>query len=64
MDGFPKFVALEGYGGLFKGLVPLWGRQVPYTMMKFGKLSALAPFICFTLLCLNSMLRERCPSAL
>lgn len=37
MDGFPRFVALEGYAGLFKGLVPLWGRQVPYTMMKFGE---------------------------
>lgn len=36
MDGFPRFVALEGYPGLFKGLVPLWGRQVPYTMMKFA----------------------------
>lgn len=24
---------------LWKGLVPLWGRQIPYTMMKFGKTS-------------------------
>lgn len=22
---------------LWKGLVPLWGRQIPYTMMKFGE---------------------------
>ena len=21
---------------LFKGITPLWGRQIPYTMMKFG----------------------------
>jgi solute carrier family 25 (mitochondrial phosphate transporter), member 3 len=35
-DGLPKFIATEGVGGLFKGLVPLWGRQIPYTMMKFG----------------------------
>lgn len=35
-DGFPKFVAQEGYGGLYKGLTPLWGRQIPYTMMKFA----------------------------
>ena len=35
-DGLPKFVAAEGVGGLFKGLTPLWGRQIPYTMMKFG----------------------------
>merc|ERR1711920_938449 len=36
MDGMPKFIAQEGFGGLFKGLVPLWGRQIPYTMMKFA----------------------------
>ncbi|GBG73016.1 hypothetical protein CBR_g12735 [Chara braunii] len=35
-DGLPKFVASEGYAGLFKGIVPLWGRQIPYTMMKFA----------------------------
>lgn len=23
-------------GSLFKGLYPLWGRQIPYTMMKFA----------------------------
>jgi hypothetical protein len=22
---------------LFKGITPLWGRQIPYTMMKFGE---------------------------
>lgn len=36
-DGLPKFVQQEGVGGLFKGLTPLWGRQIPYTMMKFGQ---------------------------
>lgn len=35
-DGLPKFIAQEGAAGLFKGLVPLWGRQIPYTMMKFA----------------------------
>ncbi|KAG1366649.1 putative Mitochondrial phosphate carrier protein 1, mitochondrial [Cocos nucifera] len=35
-DGFPKFVKSEGYLGLYKGLLPLWGRQIPYTMMKFA----------------------------
>ncbi|XP_057971490.1 mitochondrial phosphate carrier protein 3, mitochondrial-like isoform X1 [Malania oleifera] len=35
-DGFPKFVKSEGALGLYKGLVPLWGRQIPYTMMKFA----------------------------
>jgi len=29
-------VAKEGWGGLYKGINPLWGRQIPYTMMKFA----------------------------
>nr|PNR51347.1 hypothetical protein PHYPA_010533 [Physcomitrium patens] len=36
MDGMPKLIASDGVGGLFKGLVPLWCRQIPYTMMKFA----------------------------
>eukprot|EP00899_Mesostigma_viride_P013963 jgi/Mesvir1/22568/Mv18572-RA.1 len=35
-DGLPKVLAAEGYSGLYKGLRPLWGRQIPYTMMKFA----------------------------
>ncbi|XP_010550753.1 PREDICTED: mitochondrial phosphate carrier protein 2, mitochondrial [Tarenaya hassleriana] len=35
-DGLPKIVRSEGALGLYKGLVPLWGRQIPYTMMKFA----------------------------
>eukprot|EP00878_Enallax_costatus_P000832 GHUV01000958.1.p1 GENE.GHUV01000958.1~~GHUV01000958.1.p1 ORF type:complete len:364 (+),score=78.98 GHUV01000958.1:144-1235(+) len=35
-DGMPKLIRQEGFGTLFKSLVPLWGRQIPYTMMKFG----------------------------
>lgn len=35
-EGLPKFIAEEGVGGLYKGIVPLWGRQIPYTMMKFA----------------------------
>jgi len=35
-EGFPKFLAEEGYAGFYKGIVPLWGRQIPYTMMKFA----------------------------
>jgi len=35
-DGMPKFIQQEGFGGLFKGLAPLWARQIPYTMMKFA----------------------------
>lgn len=25
----------EGKQGLYKGIVPLWARQVPYTVVKF-----------------------------
>ncbi|KAK9460551.1 mitochondrial carrier domain-containing protein [Lipomyces oligophaga] len=35
-DGFKKITSAEGYGGLYKGLAPLWFRQVPYTMVKFS----------------------------
>jgi solute carrier family 25 phosphate transporter 3 len=35
-EGFPKILKHEGLGGFYKGLVPLWGRQIPYTMMKFA----------------------------
>ncbi|KAJ7558062.1 hypothetical protein O6H91_04G023500 [Diphasiastrum complanatum] len=35
-DGLPKILAAEGVAGLYKGIVPLWGRQIPYTMMKFA----------------------------
>jgi len=35
-EGFPKIMAAEGFNGFYKGLVPLWGRQIPYTMMKFA----------------------------
>ena len=34
--GFPKIMAEEGVNGFYKSLVPLWGRQIPYTMMKFA----------------------------
>lgn len=35
-EGFPKILKEEGLGGFYKGLVPLWARQIPYTMMKFA----------------------------
>jgi solute carrier family 25 phosphate transporter 3 len=28
-DGWSKITAKEGFGGLYKGLYPLWGRQIP-----------------------------------
>jgi len=30
-----KMTGEQGIGGLYKGIVPLWARQIPYTMVKF-----------------------------
>lgn len=34
--GFNEIKASEGMNGFYKGLSPLWMRQVPYTMVKFA----------------------------
>lgn len=44
-DGFNKITAKEGYAGLYKGLYPLWGRQIPYTMMKFASFETIVEMI-------------------
>lgn len=44
-DGFPKFVKSEGALGLYKGIVPLWGRQIPYTMMKFASFETIVEML-------------------
>lgn len=35
-EAIPKMTQSEGIGAFYKGLVPLWMRQIPYTMMKFA----------------------------
>jgi len=35
-EGWKKMMDAEGWNGFYKGIVPLWCRQVPYTMVKFG----------------------------
>ena len=35
-EGWPKIMEAEGWNGFYRGLRPLWARQVPYTMVKFG----------------------------
>lgn len=35
-EAMPKMIKEEGISGFYKGLVPLWMRQIPYTMMKFA----------------------------
>lgn len=36
LNGWGIITGKEGVAGLYKGLYPLWGRQIPYTMMKFA----------------------------
>lgn len=35
-EGWHNIVSKEGVAGLYKGLYPLWARQIPYTMAKFA----------------------------
>ncbi|XP_055685659.1 phosphate carrier protein, mitochondrial [Lutzomyia longipalpis] len=35
-EALPKMMKDEGMTAFYKGLVPLWMRQIPYTMMKFA----------------------------
>lgn len=41
-DGLSKMLRTEGLGGLYAGLVPLWCRQIPYTVVKFTSFEAIA----------------------
>ncbi|KAK3383333.1 mitochondrial phosphate carrier protein 2 [Lasiosphaeria ovina] len=45
MDGISQITAKEGLGGLYKGLYPLWARQIPYTMMKFASFETIVEMI-------------------
>ena len=47
--GWGKVTAKEGTAGLYKGLVPLWGRQIPYTMVKFATFEKTVEYIYKTL---------------
>ena len=35
VKGFNVIKEAEGMNGFYKGLQPLWARQVPYTIVKF-----------------------------
>lgn len=45
INGISTIRAAEGWGGLYKGLYPLWGRQIPYTMMKFASFETIVEMI-------------------
>lgn len=36
VQGWTKITEKEGIRGLYKGIGPLWARQIPYTMVKFA----------------------------
>ncbi|KAJ7514887.1 hypothetical protein O6H91_23G064800 [Diphasiastrum complanatum] len=36
VDGFPKFYSSEGIFGFYKGLLPLWARSTPFTILMFS----------------------------
>lgn len=40
-----RAVSADGSHSLFKGLYPLWGRQIPYTMMKFASFETIVEMI-------------------
>merc|ERR1712037_428475 len=44
-EGAPTIYKAEGLNGFYKSLVPLWGRQIPYTMMKFACFERTVEFI-------------------
>lgn len=48
-EGWSRIVAKEGFGGLYKGLYPLWARQIPYTMTKFATFEESVSMIYMTL---------------
>ena len=48
-EGISKVVAKEGVAGLYKGIGPLWGRQIPYTMVKFATFESTVAYIYKTL---------------
>ncbi|XP_058098052.1 mitochondrial phosphate carrier protein 1, mitochondrial [Magnolia sinica] len=35
-DGFPKLYATEGLAGFYRGLLPLWGRNLPFSVLMFS----------------------------
>ncbi|MCJ1478922.1 hypothetical protein MMC13_007606 [Lambiella insularis] len=44
-SGISTVTGKEGTAGLYKGLYPLWARQIPYTMMKFASFETIVEMI-------------------
>ncbi|CAK9869771.1 unnamed protein product [Sphagnum jensenii] len=44
-DGFPKLYTTEGITGFYKGLLPLWARNLPFAMLMFTSFEHSVNFI-------------------
>ncbi|CAK9316078.1 unnamed protein product [Citrullus colocynthis] len=44
-DGFPKLYYSEGLSGFYRGLFPLWGRNLPFSMIMFSTFEHSVNFI-------------------
>ncbi|XP_021736984.1 mitochondrial phosphate carrier protein 1, mitochondrial-like [Chenopodium quinoa] len=44
-DGFPKLYASESVYGFYRGLVPLWGRNLPFSMVMFSTFEHTVDFL-------------------
>eukprot|EP00835_Amoeboradix_gromovi_P005178 NODE_462_length_8172_cov_0.295181.p4 type:complete len:224 gc:universal NODE_462_length_8172_cov_0.295181:6347-5676(-) len=44
-SGISKILKEDGFAGFYRGLSPLWGRQIPYTMMKFASFEKVVEMI-------------------
>lgn len=45
VDGFPKLYSTEGCSGFYKGIVPLWCRNLPFAMMMFSTFEHTVDFL-------------------
>ncbi|XP_057545793.1 mitochondrial phosphate carrier protein 1, mitochondrial-like [Amaranthus tricolor] len=45
LDGFPKLYAAEGLHGFYRGLIPLWGRNLPFSMVMFSTFEHTVDFL-------------------
>uniref|UniRef100_A0A0D6QRU4 Uncharacterized protein n=1 Tax=Araucaria cunninghamii TaxID=56994 RepID=A0A0D6QRU4_ARACU len=45
LDGFPKLYSTEGLSGLYKGIGPLWCRNLPFAMIMFSTFEHTVDFL-------------------
>ncbi|GLJ39195.1 hypothetical protein SUGI_0799060 [Cryptomeria japonica] len=45
VDGFPRLYSTEGLSGFYKGIVPLWCRNLPFAMIMFSTFEHTAGFL-------------------